>query len=198
MITSSVAAQWDMTGKIAPVTLRIKHDLRRLIAESPEWDASVSQLSRGLWIQNFDILDRVRDFVYVLNSRPSDALRSSCRLWIMVDAAKWGLMVTVYVGWERSGGDYSCAHLYGKGILGPEALTLPQKELHIFSVGADLSELLSVMLEDWVEEVNIAGDSEIALCWIGYESVKLNQYNRVRVITFFQKSAWIISFILRA
>ena len=187
MITSSVAAQWDMTGKIAPVTLRIKHDLRRLIAESPEWDASVSQLSRGLWIQNFDILDRVRDFVYVRNSRPSDALRSSCRLWIMVDAAEWGLMVTVYVGWERSGGDFSCAHLYGKGILGPEALTLPQKELHIFSVGADLSELLSVMLEDWVEEVNIAGDSEIALCWIGYESVKLNQYNRVRVINILSK-----------
>ena len=27
MITSSVASQWDMTGKIAPVTLRIKHVL---------------------------------------------------------------------------------------------------------------------------------------------------------------------------
>ena len=44
-----------------------------------------------------------------------------------------------------------------------QKLSLPQKELHILSV------------EEWVEEVLVAGDSEIALCWAAYETVKLNQ-----------------------
>ena len=187
MVTSAVAKLWDMMGKITPVTLRLKHDLRKLTAESPEWDAYITQLARGLWIQNFEIMENVRGLVYVRNNRPVDALRSTCRLWILVDAAEWGMILTVYVGWERKGGSYSCYHLYGKGILGPEALTLPQKELHILSVGADVSELLSVMLEEWVEEILVAGDSEIALCWVAYETVKLNQYNRVRVVNILSK-----------
>ena len=117
MSSSSVAQQWDITGKIAPITLRLKHNIRKLIAESPEWDTFVYALARGLWIQNFDIMDRVRYFVYVQITRPSDACRTSCRLWIMVDAAEWGPMLTVYVGWQRESGSYSCAHLYAKSSL---------------------------------------------------------------------------------
>ena len=106
---------------------------------------------------------------------------------ILVDAAEFGMMVTIYVGWERQSGNYSCSHLLGKGLLGPEPLTLPQKELHILSVRADMKELCYTALEDWVEEVIICSDSEIALCWSGYETVKLNQYNRVRVLNITSK-----------
>ena len=97
------------------------------------------------------------------------------------------MILTVYVGWERSNGQYSCSHLYGKGLLGQESLTLPQKELHILSKGADVADLLSVVLEDWVEEILIGGDSEIAICWTVYETVKLNMYNRIRVINITSK-----------
>ena len=187
MITSTVAKVWDLLGKTTPVTLMFKHYLRRLIAESPEWDDPVSGQARALWIQNFEIIENIRGLIHIRCSRPEDALRSTCRLWILVDAAEWGMIVTVYVGWERRNGEYSCAHLYGKGILGPEALTLPQKELHILSAGADISQLFSIMLEEWVEEILVAGDSEIALCWATYETVKLNQYNRVRVINIISK-----------
>ena len=146
-----------------------------------------ARAARALWLQNFEIMERTRSLIYVRCIKPADALRSSCRLWVLVDAAEWGMIVTVYVGWEKKDGSYSCSHLYGKGLLGPEALTLPQKELHILSVGADITGLLSVMLEEWVEEVLVAGDSEIALCWAAYETVKLNQYNRVRVINIISK-----------
>ena len=92
------------------------------------------------------------------------------------------MMLSVYAGWERTTGEYSCSHIFGKGLLGPEELTLPQKELHILSKGADIADLFSVALEEWVEEILIGGDSEIALCWCAYETVKLNQFNPVRVI----------------
>ena len=163
MVTSSLAKVWDLRGKLTPVTLKFKYDLRRLINEAP-----ISSQARALWLQNFNIMEETRNFVYVRCTRPADALRFTCRLWVLVDAAEWGMIVTVYVGWERKNGSYSCSHLFGKGLLGPEALTLPQKELHILSVGADITELLSVMLEEWVEEVLVAGDSEIALCCAPY------------------------------
>ena len=146
-----------------------------------------SSAARSLWIQNFQIIDSLRGIVYPRCSRPIDALRKTCRLLIVVDAAEWGMIVSVYVGWERTGGNYSCSHLYGKGLLGPEPLTLPQKELHILSVGANIYELFGNILEDWVEEILICSDSEIALCWSMYESIKLNQYNRVRVINIVSK-----------
>ena len=187
MITSILAKIWDLMGKTTPVTLMFKYYLRRLIAESPEWDTPVSFQARALWIQNFEIIESMRGLIYLRCTRPEDALRSTCRLWILVDAAEWGMILTVYVGWERVGGKYSCSHLYGRGLLGPESLTLPQKELHILSEGADVSQLLSVMLEEWVEEILVAGDSEIAMCWVSYETVKLNQYNRVRVINITSK-----------
>ena len=187
MCTSTVAKVWDPLGKLAPITLRLKHDLRKLILESPEWDSAISKQARSLWLQNFSTIEDIRGLLYMRCSRPSDALRNTCRIWIMVDAAEWGMMLTAYVGWERKDRSYSCSHLFGKGLLGPESLTLPQKELHILNVGADTSELFRVVLSDWVEEVLVAGDSEIALCWVGYESVKLNMYNRVRVINIVSK-----------
>ena len=186
-ITRALAKVWDLLGKLTPVTLRMKHDLRKLISETPEWDVAVSQLARSLWIQNFTMLEEVRGLMYMRCTRPDDAIRKTCRLWVMVDAAEWRMIVTIYAGWERKCGKYSCSHLFGKGLLGPESSTLPQKELHILSVGADIAQLLSNILEEWVEEVLVASDSEIALCWSSYETVKLNQYNRVRVINIVSK-----------
>ena len=49
-ITRAIAKAWDLCGKLTPVTLRIRHDLRKLIHETPEWDVAVSPLSRSLWI----------------------------------------------------------------------------------------------------------------------------------------------------
>ena len=47
MITSIVAKVWDVLGKTTPVTLMFKYYLRRLIAESPEWDTPVSTQARS-------------------------------------------------------------------------------------------------------------------------------------------------------
>ena len=146
MITSTIAKIWDLLGKTTPITLMLKYYLRRLIAESPDWDTPVSPQARALWVQNFEIIESMREFIYLRCSRPQDAVRTTCRLWILVDAAEWGMILTVYVGWERRNGQYSCSHLYGRGILGPESLTLPQKELHILSEGANIVEVMEAML----------------------------------------------------
>ena len=59
-ITRAVAKTWDPTGKLAPLSLRIKHDLRKLIKESPEWDKAISSNARSLWLQNFNMMEQIR------------------------------------------------------------------------------------------------------------------------------------------
>ena len=59
--------------------------------------------------------------------------------------------------------------------------------MHILSVGADIKEFFATALEEWIEEIIVCSDSEIALCWTCYETVKLNQYNRVRVLNITSK-----------
>ena len=85
---------WDIRGKLPPVTLTLKHDLRRLITKTPEWDQPMSSQARTIWLQHFEILEQTRSFIYVRCNRPPDALRLNCRLWILVDAAEWGMIVT--------------------------------------------------------------------------------------------------------
>ena len=77
-----------------------------------EWDVPISPQARNLWLQNFDMMEKVRGLMYPRNGRPSDALSQTCRLWVVVDAAEWGLILSVYVGWERAGGGNTCTHLY--------------------------------------------------------------------------------------
>ena len=41
--TGIVARVWDILGKVAPVTLKLRHDLRKLIVSNPEWDTPPQQ-----------------------------------------------------------------------------------------------------------------------------------------------------------
>ena len=42
-ITSVVARIPDILGRLAPLTLKFKHDLRKLIVENPEWDDPINE-----------------------------------------------------------------------------------------------------------------------------------------------------------
>ena len=180
--TGVVARVWDILGKVAPITLKLRHDLRKLIISNPDWDSPLSKELRSYWISNFRLIENIKDIMYIRCSIPSDAKRTSCRIILKVDAAEVGIMVAAYVGYERHGGTWSCSHLLGKGLLAPEHLTLAQKELQALSSGSDIKTVLQNTLEEWVEEIAVFSDSEIALCWVSYETIKLHVFNRNRVV----------------
>ena len=180
--TGIVARVWDILGKLASVTLKLRHDLRTLILSNPEWDSPLDKELRAYWINNFKLIEDVKDIMYLRCSIPSDAKRTSCRILLKVDAAEVGIMVAAYSSYERVDGSWSCNHLLGKGLLAPEHLTLPQKELQALSSGSDIRTMLSNTLGEWVENIAVFSDSEIALCWVSYESIKLHVFNRNRVV----------------
>ena len=63
--TGIVAEVWDLLGKLAPVTLKLKYDLRKLIVNNLEWDSPLSDKNRLKWIKNFEMIEDVHDILYI-------------------------------------------------------------------------------------------------------------------------------------
>ena len=179
--TSVVARIYDLTGKLAPITLKFKDGLRKLIDENPSWDEPISPRQRLLWIENFRIIQNVKDIIYIRCTIPENATSLKARIYILCDAADGGVMVGVYAGFPLPDGSWSCNNLLGKGLLVPDSWTIPKKELHALSTASNVKAVVDRALEGWIQQVYVAGDSEIALAWTIYENVKLNVFHRHRV-----------------
>ena len=182
MCTSVVARMFDPPGFLAPLTLKLKHDLRKLILADDSWDNSISTDLRSLWISNFKFIDQMRDVCYVRCRIPSDALRPTVHLWVLCDASSCGgIIIAAYSGNQRRDGSWSSDLLCAKNLLSPQGWTTPQAELHALSSLANMSSILMNSLKDWVEVLHAASDSTIAISWVIYEKVRLHIFHRLRV-----------------
>lgn len=181
MCTSVTCRLFDIPGKIAPLTLRLKHDLRKIIQADPDWHNPIAFNFRGRWIQNFKMIEELRDVLYVRCPIPSDALRPTVRIILQCDGADGGMLVTAHSGNERADTSWSCNHLFAKSLLAPANWSTPKLELHALSSLANIFVVLANALGDWAELFISCGDSTIALSWTIYEKVKLHVFHRMRV-----------------
>ena len=164
------------------MSLKLKHDLRKLIEADPNWDTQLSPNLRELWISNFKFIEEMRDIKYVRCMVPEDALRPTVRIWLLCDASpSGGLIVCAYSGNERKDGSWSSNLLFAKNLLSPQNWTTPQAELHVLSSLGNICHILTQSLNDWVEVIRAGSDSTIALSWVIYEKVRLHVFHRLRV-----------------
>ena len=187
MVTSIVCRVWDPLGKGVPLVNKFKNDLRKLSLKNLDWGSVISSEDRDLWIDNIKMIEQMRDIMYVRCSIPSDALRTTASIYVMNDAAQPAIVTSVYARYERLQGEWSCQQIFGKGALAPLGKTLPKTELQALSNGADVVEFVVAALGSWVESVHVFTDNEICLAWVSYESVKLNTFERNRVINITSK-----------
>ena len=180
--TSVTARIFDISGLLAPLLLKLKSDLRKLITFEPSWKLPIPDHQRAVWVNNFKIIEEVRDILYVRCSIPSDAVSSKARILLLADAADDGIIFAAYVGYLRKCGSWSSDLLFGKGLLAPENWTIPQKELHGVPAVANLKPVLENSLGSWVDKYYAFSDSEIAICWSFYDKVKLTTFVRNRVV----------------
>ena len=179
--TSVVARLYDNYGKLEPLKLRCKDDLRKLIHENPEWDDPISAAKLVRWTENFKMIEECRGLMYTRCVIPENAIKLKASIWILCDAAEGGIMVPAYVRFPLPGNKWSCQNLLAKSLLAPDSWTIPKKELQALTVAANVKVIIERALGDWIDEINIGGDSEIALAWTIYENVKLNVFHRNRV-----------------
>ena len=157
--TSVTARICDIQGLLAPLTLKLKNDLGTLISFEPSWTNSIPDHQRSTWIQNFKMIEEVRDILYIRCSIPTDAVFTQARILLLCDAANPGIILAAYVCYEN----WSCDLLFGKGLLAPEKWSIPLKELHGMSAMSNLKIILQNSLGSWVKEFICFGDSEIVL-----------------------------------
>ena len=98
----------------------------------------------------------------------------------MTDAAI-GVMLGTYVCYPRPNQTWSCDLLFGKGLLVPDNMKIPDMELHGLATGTHVQTIIENVLGDWIEESASFCDSKIALSWTCYERVKLTTFVRNRV-----------------
>ena len=112
MISSKLMSRYDPTGKEAPLTLKLKFDLRNIVKNEPEWDAPVPEEVRSQWVRNFAMMDETRGFTYSRSVVPVDAVDpKKMSVWVLSDAAeRGGLMVGAWACYLRKNGKYSCSH----------------------------------------------------------------------------------------
>ena len=181
MCTSVAARLYDIPQKLAPLHLRLKYDLRKLIKVDSSWDNPISTQLRARWVENFQKIEDLRDVLCICCPVPVDALRPTVRLLLLCDAADGGMIVSVYSGHEKPDKTWSCGHLCAKNLLAPDGWSTPKLELHALNTMANMAAILQDALDDWVETYIAAGDSEIALAWTIYEKCKLHVFHRMRV-----------------
>ena len=76
--TSVTARIYDIQGLLAPLTLKLKSDLRTLISHEASWTNSIPDHQREIWIQNFKMIEEVRDALYPqMPSPPKQEFSSS-------------------------------------------------------------------------------------------------------------------------
>ena len=59
--TSVTARIYDTQGLLAPLTLKLKNDLRTLISYEPSWTKTIPDHQRAIWVNNFKTIEEVRD-----------------------------------------------------------------------------------------------------------------------------------------
>ena len=180
--TSVTARIFDITGLVAPVTLKMKYHLRKLISHEPSWTKPIPDHQRAIWVNLFKTVEDIRDILYLRCTIPADAISCKARVLLLGDAADVGIIMGAYVCYERPGQVWSCDLLFGKGLLAHDNWTIPCKELHGLSALSNLKVILENCLSNWIQSFHAFSDSEIALCWAIYERVKLTTFVRNRVI----------------
>jgi len=164
------------------LTLKLKYDLRKLITFEPSWKKPIPEHQRQIWVNNFKIIEDVRDILYLRCTVPATAISCEPRILLLADAADVGIILGAYVGFEMPNDVWTCDLLFGKGLLSHENWTIPQKELHALSALSNIKIILEKSLSDWGCKFFAFSDSEIALCWSIYEKTKLMTFHRNRVI----------------
>ena len=136
---------------------------------------------RSKWLRQFLLSEQLRRLRFQRAVMPEDAEDTKLRLVTKVDAARL-LTQGCWGGFKRKTGGWSCQNMLSRNLLASRDSTTQKDELQVFTNGSNMSWLVRKMLDEWVEDYIVCGDSVITLCWISSERKSLSMYHRNRVI----------------
>ena len=178
---SKYASVFDILGKLAPIMNNVKLDLRETFKQTESWDDPMPTDLRQKWVENFLLFEKLRGLKFQRAVMPLDAINTKMRLLTGVDAAKHGLMMGCWGGFQLKDGSWSNKLLLGRSLLA-KSESIPKDELEALCAGSNMAWIARLTLKEWVDSSVLFGDSMIALCWLTSEKLKLSLFHRNRVM----------------
>ena len=180
-VASKMASICDYLGKLTPHMPGPKLDLRETFQRTESWDSGMPFDLRQKWVKNFWIMENLRGLKFNRAVMPSEAVDNKLRVLTGVDAAKEALVMGCWGGFKLKDGTYSNQLLLGRSLLSKNE-SIPKSELDALCGGSNMAWVVRLALQEWFHSHILFSDSEIALCWLTSEKLRLSLFHRNRVL----------------
>ena len=186
VVVHLASSLYDPLGFVTPLVSQIRHTVSLAMKQClGEWDTSVSpELWDFLIIQVTELFRTVlfdfRRFPENAVSRPGNAI-----LVITVDAS-FSLIITAHLVYFSPDFKESWINLLtNKSYLASNLSSIPNREMHVQSLGAQLALKIVIEIGDLIRQAYLFNDSRVAIAWCNNMSSKpLNLFvaNRVAIV----------------
>ena len=180
---SMVAQVFDPLGKAVPVTAGFKVDRSYLQRDLKlSWDDPIPENLRGIWVDNFEMLQELGQLKYKRVVVPPNAKNLDIVTLEAGDASKELLCAAIYARFECKDGSYSCQLVFARSKIVPEGMTIPRAELLAASTLAATSFTVQRALGSYHTASIKVSDSMVALHWIAAQRKMLKVWVRGHVM----------------
>ena len=125
---SKVAEVFDLTGRIAPITVSMKIDLQELVRRKLNRDDTIPDNLRPLWETNFEMMQELRELRFNRAIVPDDAVDLHLNTLDFGDASKSMICSCIYARFKKKDGTFSCQLVLARTKVVPQGMSLPRAE----------------------------------------------------------------------
>ena len=179
---SKVAEIFDLTGMITPLTASMKLDLHALVERKLDWDDSIPDDLRPIWLSHFEMINELKTVRFRRAVIPKDAVNLDINSLDFSDASKQLACVAIYVRFLLKCGSYSCQLIFARSKLIPKGMSIPRAELLAANMNAHTGEVVKRALSRFNFSAEKFTDSQVTMHWLHNQELQLKQWTRNRVV----------------
>ena len=139
---SKVAEMFDLTGKITPITAKIKLDIHTLVERGLAWDDRIPDALKSIWNSHFEMMQEIGKVKFKRAVVPEDAVNLNINAIDAADASKKLTSTAIYARFLKKDGTYSCQLVFSRSKIIPDGLTQPRAELCAATMNTHTGEIV--------------------------------------------------------
>ena len=177
-----VGELFDLVGRVTPITVHLKLDLRELNILEIDWEDPIPAEFREKWIKHFKTIQELKELTFHRCIIPHDAVNLEIHTIDAADASKEVACSAIYARILRKTGEYSCQLIFSRSKLLPKDMTQPRAELTAALLGTHTAEVVRRSLGPKLKSSIKLTDSQIVLHWLNNLKLTHESWNRNRII----------------
>ena len=172
---------FDTMGLVAPILAGIKLDVTKLHKECELWEDPIPSHLKEIWIENFGVIDELRNLKFRRAVVPPDALNLDMETIETADAGEELICAAIYARFQRRSGAYSYQLILARTKVIHD-LSIPRGELEAALLNASTGHIVRLSLKERLKRCWKLSDSQVVLHWINCTRYALKMWVRNRVV----------------